>query len=256
VSAPVVLWPPATGIFDGRDERRDAARAARPRRERRLVYYRPSLSCRSCAQARPDLAARGDGPMCANLRSLRLKNRAPLFPAAGADPARLAGSLAGGAPRRLAGPPPRASLGSARRHRLWEWASGRAFSPARPLPPARAMLPTSFSPVPTRQIALLGGLGLRPPGPFVAISNTSAHPPRPATFIAQHTRSRASGSAKRRFYAHAEGAKMTFFYTLSGCQRLKLNGKLNGKCRSNLVQNQRGRTRTPNGLPTRSYRTT
>jgi len=75
----------------------------------------------------PQRAARGDGPVCANLRNLRLKNRAPLFAAAGADPARLAGSLAGCAPRRLAGPPPRASLASVRRRRLWERANERAF---------------------------------------------------------------------------------------------------------------------------------
>ena len=38
----------------------------------------------------PQRAARGDGPVCANLRNLRRKNGAPLFTAAGADPAPLA----------------------------------------------------------------------------------------------------------------------------------------------------------------------
>ena len=49
---------------------------------------------------------------------------------------------------------------------------------------------------------------------------------------------------------------MAFFYTLSGCQRPGLSRDTMGGFRADLARINAGRTRTPNSVPTRSYRAT
>jgi len=49
---------------------------------------------------------------------------------------------------------------------------------------------------------------------------------------------------------------MAFFYTLSGHQRPGLKGDTMGGFRADLARINAGRTRTPNSVPTRSYRAT